>query len=143
MSISAPANNTSVSLGTPVTFTGTASDAQDGDPSGSIVWTSSPQGQLGTGASLTTSSLSVGTHTVTALVTDSGGLGGSAQIVITVTEPAGSILLQASGYKVKNQLRGAQARTQAELVSAIGQALANVTPGDALNWFAHCGYSFC
>lgn len=45
--------------------------------------------------------------------------------------------------KVKNQLRGAEARTQAELVSAIGQALANVTPGDALNWFAHCGYSFC
>lgn len=45
--------------------------------------------------------------------------------------------------KVKNQLRGAEARTQAELVSAIGQALAKVTPGDALNWFAHCGYSFC
>lgn len=45
--------------------------------------------------------------------------------------------------KVKNQLRGSEARTQAELVSAIGQALAKVTPGDALNWFAHCGYSFC
>ena len=27
--------------------------------------------------------------------------------------------------------------------AAIGQALAQITPQDALNWFAHCGYSFC
>jgi transposase len=45
--------------------------------------------------------------------------------------------------KVKNLLRGAEARTQGELINAIGQALAKVTPRDALNWFAHCGYSFC
>jgi transposase len=45
--------------------------------------------------------------------------------------------------KVKNVLRGAEARTPAELVVAIGQALARVTPRDAVNWFAHCGYSFC
>lgn len=45
--------------------------------------------------------------------------------------------------KVKNLLRGAEARTHDQLVTAIGQALAKVTPTDALNWFAHCGYSFC
>lgn len=45
--------------------------------------------------------------------------------------------------KVKNLLRGAEARTHTQLVTAIGQALAKVTPSDALNWFAHCGYSFC
>jgi len=45
--------------------------------------------------------------------------------------------------KVKNWLRGLEARTHAELILAIGQALARVTPQDALNWFAHCGYSFC
>jgi len=45
--------------------------------------------------------------------------------------------------KVKNLLRGAEARTQDELIAAIGRALAKVTPRDALNWFAHCGYSFC
>ena len=44
--------------------------------------------------------------------------------------------------KVKNLLRGAEARTQAQLIVAIGQALAKVTPRDALNWFVHCGYSF-
>ena len=45
--------------------------------------------------------------------------------------------------KVKNFLRGAQARTHGDLITAIGQALAKVTPQDAMNWFAHCGYSFC
>lgn len=45
--------------------------------------------------------------------------------------------------KVKNLLRSAQARTLADLITAIGQALAQITPKDALNWFAHCGYSFC
>ncbi len=45
--------------------------------------------------------------------------------------------------KVKNLLRRAEARTQDELIAAMGRALAQVTPRDALNWFAHCGYSFC
>jgi transposase len=45
--------------------------------------------------------------------------------------------------KVKNYLRGAEARTPAQLLAAIGQALNKVTHQDALNWFAHCGYSFC
>ena len=45
--------------------------------------------------------------------------------------------------KVKNLLRRAEARTPSDLLAAIGQALACVTPQDALNWFAHCGYSFC
>jgi transposase len=45
--------------------------------------------------------------------------------------------------KVKALLRGAQARTSAELLAAIGQALAKVTAQDALGWFTSCGYSFC
>jgi transposase len=45
--------------------------------------------------------------------------------------------------KVKNLLRGAEARTPADLITAIGQALAQVTAQDALGWFASCGYSFC
>lgn len=45
--------------------------------------------------------------------------------------------------KVKGLLRSAEARTPAELITAIGQALARVTPQDALGWFASCGYSFC
>jgi len=45
--------------------------------------------------------------------------------------------------KVKNLLRGAEARTPDNLITAIGQALAKVTPQDALGWFTSCGYSFC
>lgn len=44
--------------------------------------------------------------------------------------------------KVKAHLRQAEARTQPELIQAIGTALASLTAQDAMNWFAHCGYSF-
>ena len=43
--------------------------------------------------------------------------------------------------KVKQFLRGAEARTAEELRAAIAAALATVTARDALNWFASCGYS--
>jgi transposase len=45
--------------------------------------------------------------------------------------------------KVKALLRGAEARTPADVITAIGQALAQITPKDALGWFVSCGYSFC
>ena len=45
--------------------------------------------------------------------------------------------------KIKALLRTTEARTPADLVRAIGQALAEVTAKDALGWFASCGYSFC
>jgi transposase len=45
--------------------------------------------------------------------------------------------------KVKSLLRGAEARTPADLITAIGYALAKVTSQDALGWFTSCGYSFC
>jgi len=44
--------------------------------------------------------------------------------------------------KVKNLLRGAEARSQDDLIAAIASALQKITPQDALNWFASCGYSF-
>ena len=44
--------------------------------------------------------------------------------------------------KVKELLRGAEARTWEQLQGAIAAALACVTAQDAINWFASCGYSF-
>jgi transposase len=44
--------------------------------------------------------------------------------------------------KVKNFLRSAEARTADDLCDAIGRALREVTPSDARNWYACCGYSF-
>ncbi|MEM7504687.1 MAG: DNRLRE domain-containing protein [Pseudomonadota bacterium] len=70
--------------GDPVTFTGTATDALDGDLSSSLTWTSDRDGLIGMGASFTTTTLSVGRHIVTASVTDSGGLSASRTLVFGV-----------------------------------------------------------
>ena len=68
------------------------------------MWTSDLDGQIGTGASFTTSGLSVGGHTVTASVTDSGGANGSDAVGITVeSATGGGISLSANGYKVKGR----------------------------------------
>ena len=85
VTITAPPNGTSVAQGTSVNFSGTATDAEDGNISASLTWTSSINGIIGSGASFSTSTLSVGSHTITASVTDSGGLPGSAFINLTVT----------------------------------------------------------
>ncbi len=84
VTITAPPNGSSFNVGDPITFSGTASDAEDGNISANLSWTSSIDGAIGTGASFTTSSLSVGSHTITASVTDSGGLSGSDSINVTV-----------------------------------------------------------
>jgi hypothetical protein len=44
--------------------------------------------------------------------------------------------------KLKEFLRSAQARSEHALIQAIASALAAITPQDAINWFASCGYSF-
>lgn len=45
--------------------------------------------------------------------------------------------------KVKALLRSMEARNPAELIIAIGRALAQVTAQDARLWFASYGYRFC
>ena len=44
--------------------------------------------------------------------------------------------------KIKQWLRSAEARTHPALLQAIAAALKQVTPKDAMGWFASCGYSF-
>lgn len=84
VSISAPTNGASYPSGTSVSFTGSATDVQDGSLSGSIAWTSSLDGAIGTGAAVA-KVLTVGTHTITAKATDSGSLIGQATISVTIT----------------------------------------------------------
>jgi leucyl aminopeptidase len=87
LSISAPASDSSYQQGTPVTLAGSATDAQDGTLSASIQWASSLDGSLGTGDSRTTT-LSVGTHTITARIVDSSGLSATATTTVTITSTA-------------------------------------------------------
>ncbi len=84
VSIAAPSSGSVSTQGDSVSFSASASDAEDGSLSASIVWTSSRDGVIGSGASFSTSSLSVGTHSVTASVSDSGGLNASDAVTITV-----------------------------------------------------------
>ncbi len=83
--ISSPADGSTHGAGTSVTFSGTGSDAEDGTLTGaSLVWTSSLDGQIGTGTSFSLASLSEGDHTITLTATDSGGLTGMDQVDITI-----------------------------------------------------------
>ena len=83
VAITSPLPGASFSAGASVSFTGSATDTQDGNLSSTLAWTSSLDGQIGTGGSFT-SVLSSGNHTVTASVTDSGGLSGSTSVTFTV-----------------------------------------------------------
>ena len=58
-------------------------------------------GQIGTGGSFSIATLSVGTHTITASVTDDGGLTGSDSTTVVVAA-SGGITLSVRAYKVKN-----------------------------------------
>jgi hypothetical protein len=87
VNISMPADKSQFFLEDTIQFAGTAIDDEDGDLTDSLVWTSlldKQIKQIGTGGSFENSSLSLGTHTITASVTDSGGLSASASVSITI-----------------------------------------------------------
>jgi len=84
VTITAPADGSSSTQTDPVTFTGSASDPEDGDLTATMSWTSSLDGAIGTGGSFSTAALSAGVHTITASVTDSHGAPGSDVITYTV-----------------------------------------------------------
>ena len=83
--ITSPANYATFSTGETITFTGSATDHEDGPLTGaSLVWTSSLDGQIGTGTSFTRSDLSEGTHRITLNAKDSGGTNGATNVIISV-----------------------------------------------------------
>ncbi|MGX5172748.1 fibronectin type III domain-containing protein [Aliikangiella sp. IMCC44653] len=84
-----PTTNTAFTTESNVTFAATASDAEDGDLSHNIQWESNLDGALATGAEFSTS-LSEGTHTISASVADSAGLTttSSVSVVIEAAQPS-------------------------------------------------------
>jgi len=81
--ITSPSDGSTFDSGAEIPFKGTASDPEDGDLTAALVWTSNIDGSIGTGGSFSTT-LSDGTHTITAEVIDSGDETGSVSIGITV-----------------------------------------------------------
>ncbi|MBI2819466.1 MAG: S8 family serine peptidase [Acidobacteria bacterium] len=86
LSITSPTDGATFEAGASISFTGSASDPEDGPLSNAIVWTSSIDGQIGVGGSFSLI-LSGGIHTITATITDSGGNVESAAVSITVGNP--------------------------------------------------------
>ena len=89
VSITSPANGSSFLEGTEITFTGTASDPEQGNLTASIAWTLDGN-PIGTGGTVTATP-SVGAHTVVASVTDNGNLTTTDTISVSVT-PGGTLL---------------------------------------------------
>src|SRR5205823_11748271 len=82
----------------PLPLRATATAPEDCHLAPAIAWTSSRDGSLGTGGTITTSALSSGTHVITASVADSGHSTASASVTITVNGgPVVSITAPASG----------------------------------------------
>jgi len=82
--ITTPSNNETFTEGATVSFSGTAIDTEEGDLTSSLGWVSSLDGVIGSGGSVTTTSLSVGSHSIMASVTDLGGAGATGAANVTI-----------------------------------------------------------
>jgi hypothetical protein len=103
-----PANNSSYPEGAAISFSGSATDPQDGNVSANLRWTSSLMGPIGNGPSFSRT-LTAGSHTITASVTDSVGMTGSRQVSMTVTvappPPSTPGTLTARATQVRNKTK--------------------------------------
>jgi hypothetical protein len=84
VTITSPANGGSFVQGTNISFTGSATDAEDGNISSRIQWRDNGA-PIGSGNLLASILGLVGVHTITATVTDNNGATVSSQVGITIT----------------------------------------------------------
>ena len=82
--ITSPTGGSEFDQNTTVTFTANASNANDENITGQVVWVSDIDGELGTGGAIS-KTLSAGNHTIIAEVTDSNGAEASESITISVS----------------------------------------------------------
>lgn len=145
VTIASPASDASFAFGSAVTFSGTATDLQDGTITPSLVWTSSLQGALGTGGSFVRSDLVAGTHVITASATDAGSLTTVSTRSITIAAPtpptapaspsvaqsAGTVTIRwtdrssdENGFEIERQRKAGSSWVEQAIVGSVG---ANVT----------------
>lgn len=88
LNLLSPADGSFSAPGATIQFTASAIDTDGSDISAATEWSSDLDGILGTGSSLAVSTLSPGTHNITASVTDSSGQIQEKSILITIDNPA-------------------------------------------------------
>jgi hypothetical protein len=88
--IDQPTSGSSFCFGETVTLRGSSFDLNEysGLPNSAYAWRSNVNGNLGTNATRSTSSLLTGNHTITLRVTDSGGLWDEDSISLTILSPS-------------------------------------------------------
>ncbi len=84
-----PFNGTTVDEGTTLTFSAIADDPEQGDVGADLIWSSNLDGVFGTGNTFPYSGLSAGSHTITASVTDDGGLSDSDSVTVNINDIGG------------------------------------------------------
>ena len=108
VNILAPMGSSSYYGDQDVSLMATADDPQDGSLTGaSVVWTSSLNGSLGTGTSLSVEAdtLTEGTHLITAMATDSLGLTNTASVTITVLRQSPpQLVIGVAGPQIQREL---------------------------------------
>lgn len=103
--ILAPADGSSFNDGDTINFVASAIDAEDGDLGYDINWSSDLDGNFGTGDDISVT-LSLGTHVITASVTDSGGFAGSESVGVIVNSGPNTVFLSEVLYDVTDDDNG-------------------------------------
>jgi hypothetical protein len=128
--ITSPEDGSAHDLASVIDLAGEAVDPEEGELQGDrLSWSSDVDGALGTGAELSTSALSLGTHVLTLTAKDSDGAEGKASVSIIVSDPPPSALITApeDGAVVKV---GSEVTFQGSGSDPIDGAL----PGSSLSW---------
>jgi hypothetical protein len=140
--IAGPVDGASFTEGATVALVGGASDEEDGMlTSASLQWTSSVDGELGTGTQVTTRTLSRGEHEISLVARDSAGGTSEQTVAITIGElregqPGEDERMQAAEYLVNGRdddggdfwfVTGIQVLIGAALVLAVGLAAVRFT----------------
>lgn len=133
-----PSDHAMFAPGQSVAFSATASDAESGNVTASLTWTSSRDGLIGSGGSFTRSNLSTGIHTITVTARDAGGQTSSKVFAIQIE--GGYHVLVGAG-DISECTNDHDADTAAVLDQTFGTVMTlgdNVYPDGTLSEFQTC-----
>jgi subtilisin family serine protease len=137
VTIVTPANNASFNTGASISFSATATDPEDGNIASSLVWMSSRDGNIGSGASFTRT-LTSGNHVITASLVDSGGNAATASVAISVGSASTPTTLRAG--PVTYSFVGSTLHYTVKMVNEFGAPVAGANIRVSLYEWVYTGF---